>query len=384
MIRRWVLVGGGHAHLHVLRAWARRPLEGVELVLVSPYPHHHYSGMVPGYLRGTYAESDLTVDLPALARAAGARFVPAWVERVDGAGRMIDTGGERLAFDVASLDVGSEAAGLSLPGVAAHALTVRPMSRAVALRAALDDRIARSPAPLTMAVVGGGAAGVEVALALERRASDGAAGCRVRLLEGGPVILPEFGDRVRRLARRALARRGIEVRTGARVEAVDAEGVMVGGVRLPAALVVWLAGAAAPPLLGRSTLPRDPGGFLQVDATLRAVDGTPVWGAGDCIGIAGAGNLPKAGVYAVREAPVLHGNVRRALGDPAGAPVTYRPQRSFLALLNTADGRAILRWRGVALHARAAWRLKDRIDRTFVRQYQEPDGGMTASTHRVR
>jgi len=370
--RRWVLVGGGHAHLHVLREWARHPIDDVELVLISPYARHHYSGMVPGYLGGTYEEAQLTVDLPRLARAARARFFQAWVEQVDGAGRLVQAGGVRFAFDVASLDVGSAPAGGRTPGVEAHAFTVRPMSRAAELRAALDARLARGgPDPLAIAVVGGGAAGVEVALALERRAAAHAAGCVVRLVERGPVILPEFSARVRRLALRALAARGIEVRTGCRVDAVDPDGVRLDGERMAAGLVVWLAGAAAPPLLESSNLPRDPQGFLLVDATLRAVGGAPVWGAGDCIGIEGAGNVPKAGVYAVREAPVLNRNVRVALaGRAQGTPVPYRPQRSFLSLLNTADGRAIVRWRGVALQSRWAWRLKDRIDRRFVQQYQ--------------
>ncbi len=372
MTRRWVLVGGGHAHLHVLREWARRPLAGSELVLISPYANHHYSGMVPGYLGGMYEEAQLTVDLPRLARAAGARFVQAWATRIDAAGRWIEAGGERITFDVASLDVGSAPAGGGTPGVDAHALTVRPMSRAAALRKALDARLADAGAdPLAIAIVGGGAAGVEVALALERRAARRGGRGAVRLLERGPDLLPEFGTRVRRLARRALARRGIEVRTECRVDAVEDDGVRVAGERIAAALVVWLAGAAAPPLLDASDLPRDPQGFLLVDATLRAVDGAPVWGAGDCIGIDGAGGIPKAGVYAVREAPVLNRNVRSALaGTPGGTPQRYEPQRTFLSLLNTADGRAILRWHGVVVQSRWAWWLKDRIDRRFVAQYQ--------------
>jgi selenide,water dikinase len=97
------------------------------------------------------------------------------------------------------------------------------------------------------------------------------------------------------------------------------------------------------------------------------VDGAPVWAAGDCATLADHPGTPKAGVYAVRQGPVLARNLRAALGD--GAPAPYVPQRTFLSLLNTADGKALLRWHEVVSHSRVAWWLKDRIDRRFVSRY---------------
>ena len=141
-----------------------------------------------------------------------------------------------------------------------------------------------------------------------------------------------------------------------------------GGARLPSALTVWLAGAAAPALLGTAALPRDPRGFLLVGRTLQAVDGSPVWGAGDCVTLARHPEVPRAGVYAVREGPVLARNLRAALGE--GGPRPYTPQRTFLSLLNTADGKALLRWHALVSHSRWAWWLKDRIDRRFVARYR--------------
>ena len=145
-------------------------------------------------------------------------------------------------------------------------------------------------------------------------------------------------------------------------------GRLADGARLPADLVVWLAGAAGPGLLAGSGLPLDARGFLLVDATLRAVDGSPVWAAGDCATLADHPETPKAGVYAVRQGPVLARNLRAALGD--GTPRAYVPQKTFLSLLNTADGKALLRWHGLVSHSRFAWWLKDRIDRRFVRRYR--------------
>ncbi|MDP9122143.1 MAG: FAD-dependent oxidoreductase, partial [Acidobacteriota bacterium] len=163
--QRLVLLGGGHAHVHVLKRAARAPLAGVELVLISPSERHHYSGMVPGFLQGTYEEPDLAFDLRALAAQSGARFVEEPAERIDSGARAVELAGERIAFDLLSVDVGSEPAGLATPGAREHALSVRPMSRAVALKQRADALFAGAgKREVAVVVVGGGAAGLEVAL----------------------------------------------------------------------------------------------------------------------------------------------------------------------------------------------------------------------------
>ena len=371
--RRLILVGGGHAHVHILARAACAPLSKVELILISPFARHHYSGMVPGFLQGTYGEADLAFDLPALAARAGARFIAAAAEGIDSTARTVHIGDERLDYDLLSLDVGSEPAGLATPGVRENGWSIRPMSRAVALRQRAEELFAAGRRRAL--IVGGGAAGLEVALALERLARQfhvqtGGAEPSVMIVEAAPWILPEFSARVRRIGERRLAARGVRVRAGRQAAAVRPDGVELDdGTVEPSDLTLWLAGAAPPRLLAASNLPQDRQGYLLVDPTLRAVDGSAVFGAGDCIGIAGYPGLAKAGVYAVRESPVLDFNLRAALaGRP---PRRYRPQASFLALMNSADGRAIWRWRVLAGHSRAAWWIKDRIDRAYVRRNQQ-------------
>ena len=343
----------------------------LELVLISPFEHHPYSAMVPGYLQGSYAEPELDFDLRALAAHAGARFVAAMAERIDPVARRVEVAGERLAYDLLSLDVGSEPAGLATPGVREYALTVRPMSRAVALRRRAEALFAAGTHGETaVIVVGGGAAGLEVAFALERLGRDRGARTTVTIVEAAAGVVPELSARARRLVKRLLSARGIVVRAGRPVAAVEPASVVLDdGTRLPAQLTVWLTGAAAPRLLADSAVPKDLDGFLLVNATLRAVDDSPIFGAGDCIGIEGFPGLAKAGVYAVREAPVLDHNLRAFLAG--GPPRHYRPQADFLGLLNTADGKALWRRHSLAGHSRfAAW-LKDRIDRAFMRTYQQ-------------
>jgi selenide,water dikinase len=356
----------------VLADLAARPLSGVEVTLVSPTPAHHYSGMVPGFLQGVYAESELTLDLGWLVRRAGARLLEGLAGRIDVARRDVAVAGARLPFDILSMDVGSDPAGLDVPGAREHTVTIRPMRQAVALRDRVDALADRAPrGPVRLVVVGGGAGGVEVALALHRRIREAGALPEVTLVEAAPDVLPGYATRVRRRATRILDQRGVTAMTGAAVGRVERDAVhLARGPRLPADLVVWLTGAAGPGVLAGSDLPLDDHGFLLVDPTLRAVDGAPVWGAGDCVTLSAHPDTPKAGVYAVRQGPVLARNLRAAVGH--GTPGAYVPQKTFLSLLNTADGRALLRWHGVVSHSRWAWRLKDHIDRRFVRRYRAP------------
>jgi selenide,water dikinase len=189
-------------------------------------------------------------------------------------------------------------------------------------------------------------------------------------VERARELLPEYTPAARRAARGLLEGRGVRLVLGQEVAAVTPDAVaLADGTTLPSALTLWLTGAAPNAVTRASALAKDARGFTLVDDTLRVADGAPVWGAGDCVTPRDHPDTPKAGVYAVREAPVLAANLRAAC---AGSPAVtrYTPQPHFLALLNTADGRALLRWHGVLSHSRAAWRLKDWIDRRYVRRYQ--------------
>ena len=391
-MKRLVLVGAGHAHLEVLRQAAKGRFRGAEILLISPEPAFHYSGMVPGYLQGFYAEPDLAIPLEPLARRAGARFVVAAADQVDVANRVVVVGGDRFGFDLVSLDVGAAAGGIEgAPGAAAHARTLRPMTNAIALRERMDELLvamAHSGGPsrtsgsaqprgrgavpvpeLEICVVGGGAAGIEISLALHRRAAEHGARCTIHLVERNAALIESFATRSRVTARRVLQSRDVHVRTNAAVVKVDAGFVALAkGARLPASITVWTAGSAPPALLAASDIPRDAGGYLVVDRYLRATDGSPVWGAGDCTTQQDHPGIPKGGVYAVRAAPILAANLAAALHG--ARPREHRPRAEALWLLNTADGCAILDWRGLSVHSRWAWWLKDRIDRRFVRRYQ--------------
>lgn len=370
--RDLVLVGGGHAHVQVIRRWMMRPVPGVRLCVVLDQPVAAYSGMVPAYVAGELPREALEIDVVPLARRAGARVVLSAATRVDPVARTIEFADRpALPYDLASIDVGSSVRGLSLPGVRSHALATRPIGRFVA---ALDARLEALPAAPRVVVVGTGAAGVELAFTLDARLRRAGRSPRLVLVGESASLLAGASPRVSEAVAREAERRGVGSRSGVRVAGVarDAVGFEGDAPDEAADLVVWATGAAPPALAVDSPLPTDAAGYIAVRDTLQVEGHDALFAVGDCASMRDYPDVPKAGVYAVRQGPVLDANLRAML---AGRSLRrYRPQRGFLSLLNLGNGRALgAKW-GVALSGRAVWRLKDWIDRRFMRRFQVLDG----------
>lgn len=362
-----VLVGGGHAHAQVLRRWMMKPLPGVRLSVVVDRCEAIYSGMVPGFVAGDYAPEQLQIDLVPLARRARARVILAAATRLVPERKRIELEGRApIGYDVASLDVGSTVRGLDLPGVLDHTLPTRP------IRAFVDrlDQLATSlPEAPRVALVGGGAAGVELAFTLDARLR--AAGCSpvLSLVNDTEAILPGSGAGLRRRAERALADRGIRVLGGRRVSRVEARALVFGdGEKEGVDLVVWATGAAPVAVIESSDLPKDEGGFVRTTRTYQVEGQEDLFAVGDCAAPVDHPWVTKAGVYAVRAGPVLDENLRARLAG--GRLRAARPQRDFLALLNLGGRRALGGKWGLAAEGTAVWRLKDWIDRRFMARFQ--------------
>jgi selenide, water dikinase len=369
--RRLLLVGGGHAHLFVLEALAAGRLPAARATLVAPGPLQAYSGMVPGYIGGRYRPEELTFDLARLARAAGAELVEGEVARIDAQTHRVELrSGGQLEYDIASFATGSRTAGEELPGVAEHALQVKPIGRALAIVPALEAA-ARRGRPNVL-VVGDGAAGVELALAARARLHrlGAESGGTVTLVGGGERLLAGRSASAGRQAAMALRRHGVAVRLGLEVAGAEPAAVRLGdGSTLPADVLVWATGPAAPSLFRASGLATDEQGFLLVDETLRSVSHPDIFAAGDAATPHRHPDTPKSGVYAVRAGPVLSHNLAAACAG--GRLRSWSPQREHLALLDTGDGRAILSYGPIALTAGWVMTLKERIDRRFMRRFQE-------------
>ena len=365
-----VLIGGGHAHVQVLHRWITEPPVRTRLTLVVDRARAVYSGMVPGFAAGDYALHELEIDAARLARRAGAHVVLARAVAVDSAGRRITVEhGPDVRYDVASLDVGATVRGLDLPGVREHALATRPIRDWVdRLDAQVAAAIERSSGPLRIVVVGGGAAGVELGFTLPPRVRARGVEPHVTVLSDAREILPGDSPRAARRIRHEAHGRGITIRTNARVVAVEPDAVCLDHERVPADLIVWATGAAPWPWLAASSLPTDEGGFVGVQPTLLVAGCDDLFAVGDCASIESAPWVRKAGVYAVREGPILDANLRARL---AGKPLReYRPQRRILSLIHLGDRRALASKWGVVAVGGWVWRWKRMVDRRFVRRYR--------------
>jgi selenide,water dikinase len=304
------------------------------------------------------------IPLEPLAAAARAELHLARAVELDAAQRQVTLDdGRRLGYEILSIDTGPETDLDALPGARAHALPVRPIEAFVQR---LDACFAAAaPALPALVVVGGGAAGVELAMALAWRQRRTGAVPRVTLVPG-PTPLAGLVAGTQRRAWRALATQGVAV-AGAPAAAVDAEHVVLtDGTRLPCDAAVLALGAAAPRWLGSSGLALDARGFVSTGPTLQSVSHADVFAAGDVATRADAPH-PKSGVYAVRAGPPLAANLRARLqGEPLK---TYRPQRRTLYLLSCGEQRAIAAWGGLGAEGAWVWRWKDRIDRAFIARY---------------
>jgi selenide,water dikinase len=374
-----VLVGGGHTHALALRMLAMKPIAGLRITLVSPASHTPYSGMLPGLVAGHYSFEQTHIDLARLCQWAGVRFLTAQVTGLDPIARQLSLAGRPpINYDLVSIDIGSQPELDSVPGARAHATPVKPVAdlwqrwrglqaRVLAQTAAVDCRVA---------VVGGGAGSVELAMAMARRLAGKA--IAIDLWCGGPEILESYNTRARRAVMAALQWQGIAVHLNARVQRVE-QGclVMSDGARPVYDELFWCTGAAAAPWVASSGLQTDERGFLAVRDTLQSLDDERVFGAGD---IATQVNhpRPKAGVYAVRQGPVLAHNLRALL---LHKPLSnHRPQLRFLSLISLGGKQATADRGPFSATGQWVWRWKDRIDRKFMARFEHLPNSMSVAS----
>ena len=366
LTRDLVLIGGGHAHALVLRMWGMNPLAGARVTVIDPGAVAPYTGMLPGLVAGHYDRDALDIDLVRLARFAGARLVQARATRIDPEARLIEVEGRApIGYDVASVDVGIHSDMAELPGFATHGVAAKPLGPFADAWAAFLDRAAAGEVAPRATVIGGGVAGIELALAMQHALIAAAGKAEVTVIEAGEAIVQGVPAARNRLER-ALHDAGIKVMTDARVTEVSGSGLTLhDGTRIASAFTAGAAGGRAHGWLAESGLPVTEDGFLRVGPDLGVEGHESLFAAGDCAHLTHAPR-PKAGVFAVRAAPVLERNLRAVLTGGRTRP--FRPQKHFLKLISLGDRTALAERGGRVLALPGLWRWKDRIDRRFMRR----------------
>jgi selenide,water dikinase len=367
-MKRLVLLGGGHAHVKVLADLADRPLAGWDVHLITPYRRQIYSGMLPGWVAGHYPIEACAIRLDALAGRADVTFHETAGLGLDLDGNTVRCAdGSALRFDTLSVDTGPMPALADLPGSAEHALPVRPIEAFIAAWPSLVDRILGQCRRFDLVILGAGAAGIELAFAVQRRAAtDGWSHLFITVVSSEDLPLPGAPDGTRRQAARLLAQRGIVWKGGSRAIRLEAGRVHVeGGALLSFDACIASTGAAAPAWPAACGLATDGRGFIRVNRSLQSTSHPNIFAAGDVA--AYSDSRPKSGVFAVRAGPVLAKNLRafcegRALD-------AWTPQARALYLISTGDRHALATWGSWSWSGQWVWRWKDHIDRQFMRRF---------------
>ena len=357
--RDLVLIGGGHTHALVLRKWGMNPLAGVRVTVINPGPTAPYSGMLPGFVAGHYSRDELDIDLVKLCRFAGARLINGAAFAVDPDTRRVRVQGRPpIAYDVLSIDVGITSAMPDLAGFATHAVPAKPLGAF----ASAWDRFRDAQTTPAIAVIGGGVAGAELAMAMQHAMAGKAS---ISLIDRG-VILKDMGTTARRKILAQLDAAAINLRPDTQVTGVTAAGVQTDAGLIAAGFVTGAAGAKPHDwIAGIGVAVTD--GFITVSPRLQSSDPL-IFAVGDCAHMAQTPR-PKAGVFAVRQAPVLFDNLRAVLSG--GTLRDYTPQRDYLKLISLGGKRALAEKFGTAFAGKTLWQWKNQIDRKFMDQFTD-------------
>ena len=359
-LRDIVLLGGGHAHVQVLKAFGMRPEPGLRITIVAREPHSPYTGMLPGYVEGVYDWDDIHIDLVQLAAFAGARFIAAEATGIDlPAQRLVFDNRPMLHYDVLSINTGG------VPGerFASEFVTpVKPIGRFLPVWRRLTES---GRPPEELAIVGAGPGGVELALAIVHRYKE----TRCTLIDAGTEALKDLAPGARRRLLATLRADGVALVTGFRVcDVRDGQLADEGGSTIAAKHVLWVTGVEAPAWPAAAGLDADPDGFVSVNDGLQSTSHPEVFAVGDVAAVIGQPR-PKSGVYAVRQGPLLSANLRRFATD---RPLRrFRAQRHAMAIIGLGTGKAVASRGPFSLAGRPIWSVKQWIDRRFMRKFSK-------------
>jgi len=367
-----VLIGGGHAHVEVIKRLSKLSPRMTSMVLISDHRYTPYSGMLPGLIAGHYSFDECHIDLLELCKRHHFEFIEDKVIGVNHDKNTLEThSSSKYRYDIASIDTGSMPSLHSTEGASTWALPIKPVPEFLdGINVFFEKtKLKLASEQSELLVVGGGAASVEVAFSLNQRIRQMKFNnIRVTLATENQDLLTNHALAVRRHLKRKLHDCDIRVLYGSRVKTVDNRGVITDkGDRIDADLTIWCTGASAPRWPNCSNLPTTPDGFIRTDQTLRVLGTENLFAAGD-IGSIDNQIYPKSGVYAVKQGPVLAKNIKNQMNGVE--LISYRPQKHSLAILSTGSKHAVASRSFFCANGKWIWHLKDYIDRRFMRQYK--------------
>jgi selenide,water dikinase len=376
-----VLLGGGHANIQVLKMMTMKPIGGLRITLISEQTHSPYSGMIPGYLAGYYSYEECHFDLRRICEELGLRFIKSKIIGVDPRRKIIQLENRaEISYDCASINVGIEPKSIEhlSQESSVKLIPLKPISQFIAHWDQLISNLKnyKGEDALPLAVVGAGAAGVEISIILKMLIDQNQWNADVSLIHRHDFLVSAKDLRAQKRLLKTLKELSIKVYQNTEVLEVHENGLVLkddnGLIREDFYRALIATQASAPKWFKNSGLPVNQEGFLKVTEKLLVENEDALFAAGDCIHFSPF-PLKKAGVYAVRQGMVLEHNIR-AFFTRNPSLRTFHPKKNVLSLITIGDRKAlvhqddpsILRWLWPSL----LWKVKDWIDRRFMKRFQ--------------
>ncbi|OEH92221.1 NAD(P)/FAD-dependent oxidoreductase [Bacillus solimangrovi] len=366
-MKRLILAGCGHAHVYLLKQFANSNVDDVEILVFSPSRYQYYSGMFSGYAEAIYKLEDIRIDIEQMATSAGATLINEAVDKIDAHNKSITTAnGLNYHFDILSINTGSIINDHHIANIEQYAHFIKPNNHYQQSVQALQT--ATQPV-----VVGGGASGIELSISLASyRNQHKLDQTPVSLIYPEEHVLKQFhNESLSKRVETELSRIGVQLIPNTRIHSVKENMLQsTNNEHITYSELLWLAGIRAPSLFNKSNLPTNTDGFLLVNKQLCVPEYPYIFGAGDSVTMKEHPNLPKAGVYAIRQAPLLWKNVIKALRDDSSQLEVFNPQKNYLAILSLSNHYGVAIYGKHYMFGKFAWKWKNYIDTKFMNQYK--------------
>jgi len=364
-MKKVILVGGGHAHVFVLDYLIKNTPADVDVTIISPSAWQDYSGMLPGWMAGYYDLSDCRINVKALAFRANVTFIEDVVMDMRADESYVVLGdGRRLNYDILSLDIGSETHLGSLSEIGSGLVPIKPFDQFRDTWHRIVQTSQEVP-NYKLIIVGGGAAGVELAFAARSALIAHSPLSKVTLVAGRRGVLWNHGEAVRRRVVNQLDKQGIHV-ISQRATGDSGRLLLDDGHVLTADHIIAATNSSPAQWLKQSQMALSTDGYVSVNAHHCSVSHANIFAAGNVCSREDI-NLERSGVHAVKAGPVLAHNIFACLEEK---PLkSYCPGQRSLYLLLCSNHRAIASWGRYSAEGVWVWRIKNWIDRGFIQRF---------------
>ena len=363
-----VLVGGGHSQVNVLKKFGMKPIAGLRITLINKYYVSPYSGMLPGYIAETYTKDQTQIDLLNLCKFSNSRLIVDEVIGIDLSEKQVILKDRMpVKFDTLSLNTGGEPNLESIKGAKKYSIPIKPISKLVKVIDEIKRKIVRSN-EISISVIGGGAGGIELVLALKEylKTIKNIRQAKINLISRGKYLAQAKNKLSQNCILSFLKDNKINVILNDEVIEFGPYFIKtLKGNKINSKFNFLVTPISPPKWIANTGLKLNKLGFIKVNKFLQTSEKN-IFASGDICSLENF-NLPKAGVYAVRQGPILYKNLRAKILNYN--LISFKPQSYFLSLIGNGKNEAIFSWRGISFKSKFAWMLKRYIDEGFMKKY---------------